>query len=173
MEAIVAKAKKIRLLILDVDGVLTNGILYYSPQGADLKTFHVHDGQGMKLLQQAGIPIAIITSRHSPMVTKRMQELGVEFVYQNQHDKSRAYEELKQTLQVSDAEIAYVGDDLPDLALIRRVGLGITVADAPTIMHEFAHWVTQKNGGHGAVREVCDLIIRAQNNYQHVIQAYL
>lgn len=173
MQEIIAKAKKIRLAIFDVDGVLTNGMLYYAPDGTELKKFHVHDGQGLKLLQKTGVSIAIITSRQSTVVTKRMQDLGITHVYQNQKDKVPAYEEIKQKLKVTDDEIAYVGDDLPDLPLIRRVGLGITVANAPDIMQKHAHWVTQAEGGQGAAREVCDFIMQAQGHYQQIINTYL
>lgn len=167
------KAKKIRLALFDVDGVLTNGVLLYGPNGTEIKHFHVHDGQGMKLLQKAGIEIGIITLRQSDTVTKRMQDLGVQHVYQGQSNKIDAYEDIKRKLQIPDDEIAYVGDDLPDLPLIARVGLGITVPNAPRIMHDYAAWVTHAHGGHGAVREVCDFILEAQGHYPALIESFL
>ena len=171
--SIIEKAKEIRLVIFDVDGVLTTGALYYGVNGTELKKFHVHDGLGLKTLQKVGIPVAIITARQSDIVTRRMQELEIKHVYQNQADKISAYEDIKQKLNLSDEQIAYVGDDLPDLPLLRRVGLAITVANAPKIMQQYAHWTTTLKGGKGAVREVCDFIIQAQGLYSMMIESYL
>jgi len=173
MDSLFEKAKKIRLVIFDVDGVLTTGALFYGANGTELKEFHVHDGQGMKTLQKLGIPIAIITSRQSDIVTHRMRELGINYVYQNQVDKLPAYEEIKQKLKLSDENIAYIGDDLPDLPLLTRAGLAITVANAPSVMQQYAHWTTHSKGGEGAAREVCDFIIQAQGLYSMMIESYL
>src|SRR5258708_6043656 len=134
MQDIIEKAKKIRLVIFDVDGVLTTGQLFYGPNGHDYKEFHVHDGQGIKFLQQSGVNVAIITVKHSAIVTQRMQDLEIDHVYQGYANKLPAYEDLKQKLNLDDQEIAYVGDDLPDLPVISRVGLGVTVSNAPNIM---------------------------------------
>jgi 3-deoxy-D-manno-octulosonate 8-phosphate phosphatase (KDO 8-P phosphatase) len=173
MESILKKAKLIRLAIFDVDGVMTAGALHYGTQGIESKHFHVHDGQGMKLLQKSGIPIGIITTCQSDIVRRRMHDLGIEHVYQGQVDKLPAYENIKQKLNLEDQQIAYVGDDLPDLPILSRVGLAITVRNAPKIMHQYAHWVTKKKGGKGAVREVCELLMQAQDTYQSIINSYL
>lgn len=173
MENIIEKAKSVRLAIFDVDGVLTNGKLFYSQDGIEYKEFHVHDGQGMKYLQKSGVEVGIITACTSNIVAKRMSDLGIQHVYQGVHDKVPAYEDLKQKLNLTDKEIAYTGDDLPDLPLICRVGLGITVANAPQIIHQYASWITKNKGGRGAGREVCDLIMHAQGTFETVINSYL
>jgi 3-deoxy-D-manno-octulosonate 8-phosphate phosphatase (KDO 8-P phosphatase) len=173
MECILEKAKQIRLALFDVDGVMTAGALYYGSQGIESKHFHVHDGQGMKLLQKSGVMIGIITTCQSDIVKRRMHDLGIEHVYQGQVDKLPAYEDIKQKLNLQDQHIAYVGDDLPDLPILDRVGLAITVCNAPKVMHQYVHWVTKKKGGKGAVREVCELIMQAQNTYQSIIHSYL
>lgn len=173
MESIIEKAKLVRLAIFDVDGVMTAGTLHYGSQGIESKHFHVHDGQGMKLLQKSGIPIGIITTCQSDIVKRRMRDLGIEHIYQGQIDKLPAYEDIKQKLHLTDEQIAYVGDDLPDLAILSRVGLAITVNNAPKIMHQYVHWVTKKKGGKGAVREVCELLMQAQGTYQTIINSYL
>lgn len=173
MEGFIEKAKKIRLLILDVDGVLTSGALIYGKNGEELKKFHVHDGQGIKLLHASGVEIAIITARSSEIVSKRAQDLGITRLYQGQNEKLPAYEDLKQKLKLTDEQIAYVGDDVPDLPIFHRVGLAITVANAPKIMHKYAYWVTTNKGGKGAVREICDLIMEAQGTFSSVMDTYL
>ena len=173
MKHLIDKAKKIKLAIFDVDGVLTNGSLFYSKEGSELKEFHVHDGVGIKLLQQAGIQVGIITACQSATVAKRMSDLGVVHVYQGQQNKLEAYEDLKKKLNLPDENILYVGDDFPDLPLLSRVGMGITVANAPKIMKQYVTWVTQANGGQGAVREICDFILEAQDLYQTAIRPYL
>lgn len=173
MLSLTEKAKTIRLVIFDVDGVLTTGGLYYDANGMELKKFHVHDGQGMKALQKLGIAVAVITARQSNSVTKRMQELDIQYVYQNQTDKLPAYEDLKQKLHLSDENIAYVGDDLADLPLLRRAGLAVTVANAPPIMQQHVDWTTKLKGGKGAAREICDFIIDAQGLSARMVEPYL
>lgn len=173
MQDLIERAKKIKLAIFDVDGVLTNGILQYSKDGIESKEFHVHDGVGIKLLQQASIEVAIITAKESAVLTRRMKDLGVTHVYQGRANKLPAYEELKQKLNLTDEQISYMGDDLPDLPLICRAGLGITVANAPLITQQYAHWVTKCSGGNGAVREACDFILKAKDLYQSIIRPYL
>lgn len=173
MEHIIAKAKPIRLAIFDVDGVLTSGHLLYTPNGIEMKEFNVKDGHGMKLLQQSGVEIAIITAKESDIVTRRMKDLGILHVYQGNLDKLPAYEDLKSKLKLMDNEIAYVGDDLPDLPVMRRVGLSITVANAPEIMRQYAAWTTHAKGGKGAAREACELIMKAQGTYEKIIAHYL
>lgn len=170
---IMEKAKQIRLMIFDVDGVLTNGILVYGVNGSEFKKFHVHDGQGIKFLQKSGVEVAIITARQSDIITQRMKDLEIQHVYQGNLDKLPAYEDLKQKLNLKDNQICYMGDDLPDLPLLRRAGLGITVPNAPRIMQDNSMWVTSASPGHGAVREACELIMNAQGTYQAILDSYL
>ena len=173
MDHFIEKAKSIRLLILDVDGVLTSGILYYGNDGFEMKGFNIHDGLGIKLLQKTGVTVAIISGKNSQAVVRRLQELTIEHVYLGHNDKLPIYEQLKQKLKLEDHEIAYIGDDLPDLPILTRVGLAITVPQAPAIIKEHVDFITEKKGGKGAVREACDLIMQAQGRYQSVIQSYL
>ena len=153
------KFRQIRLLILDVDGVLTDGRLWYSTDGEVLKVFHVQDGLGIKRLLQADIKVAIISSRENQAVFRRAKELGISHVFQSEYDKRIPYEELLLQLQLDEKKVAYVGDDLPDLPVMQRVGLAIAVANAVPEVHSLAHWSTKRRGGEGAVREVCDLIV--------------
>ena len=173
MQHITEKAAKIRLVIFDIDGVLTDGSLIYGKSGIEQKVFHVRDGQAMKFLLDTGVQIAIITARESDIVTQRMHALGITHVYQGNLDKLPAYEDLKLKLNLKDEQIAYVGDDMPDLPILRRVGLGVTVADAPKIIKQYAYWTTTANGGKGAAREVCETIMEAQGTYQAIIDKYL
>lgn len=173
MQSAIEKAKPIRLLILDVDGVLTSGVVYYGTQGIEMKGFHLHDGLGMKLLQQTGVAIAVISGKKSEAVARRLNELHIEYTYLGHDDKRPAYAELKQKLQLEDQQIAYMGDDLPDLPLLRRVGLAITVPQAPAIIRQHVDITTKNPGGQGAVREVCELIMEAQGHYETVIQSFL
>lgn len=167
------KAKKIRLLILDVDGVLTNGVIYYGMENALLKGFHIHDGLGIKLAQKFGIQVAIISAKNSKAVRDRCLELGIQHVFVGQENKLPAYETLKTTLNLNDQEIAYVGDDLPDLRVLARVGLAISVANAPQVIKDQVDMVTINKGGKGAVREVCDFLLTMQGHFESMIQSYL
>lgn len=167
------KAKSIRLLILDVDGVLTNGVIYYGTNGMELKGFHIHDGLGIKLLQKSGITVAVISGKNSEPVARRLQELKVEHAYLGHNDKMPAYEDIKLKLGITDNEIAYMGDDLPDLPILRRVHLAITVPQAPEIIKKHCHLITQLKAGKGAVREACEFIMQAQATLESVIQSYL
>lgn len=173
MKPFIEKAKPIKLMILDVDGVLTDGYLVYGKASIDYKAFYVHDGLGIKLLQKSGVAVGIITSCKSDMIKQRAQDLGIIHIYQGQENKLLPYEDLKQKLQLSDAQIAYVGDDLPDLPIIRRAGLGMTVSNAPPILQQHAAYVSLAAGGQGAVREICELIMQAQGTYTGIIEAYL
>lgn len=173
MENTIEKAKKIRLAIFDVDGVLTTGDLLYGQNGNEFKVFNVHDGFGLKMLQKSGVQVGIITAKKSEIVTQRAKDLEIKHVYQGQENKIPAFEDLKKKLQLSDEEIAYVGDDFPDLPLIRRAGLGVTVASAPAIIQQYAAWITKAKGGKGAAREVCDLIMEAQGSYQTMVKPYI
>lgn len=173
MKNTIEKAKNIRLAIFDVDGVLTNGKLIYGPDGLEYKEFHVHDGQGIKFLQATGVEVAIITACQSKAITKRMQDLGIKHVYQGNLDKIPAFEDLKQKLNLHNEQIAYMGDDLPDLPLILQAGLGATVANAPTIIQQHAAWIAKAPGGYGAARELCELIMQAQQTYDAIINSYI
>jgi 3-deoxy-D-manno-octulosonate 8-phosphate phosphatase (KDO 8-P phosphatase) len=167
------RARKIRLLIFDVDGVLTDGSLYLGDDGQEYKAFHSRDGHGMKMLQRAGIRVAIVTSRSSNVVRKRMDSLGIEHVFQGRHEKLPAYQEIKEILGLQDEQIAYVGDDVLDLPIMRRVGLAIAVADAHPLVHRYSHWQTQSPGGKGAGREACELIMDAQGKLDAMMESYL
>ncbi len=156
-----------------MDGVLTAGGMLYGQEGIEAKHFHVHDGQGMRHLLQTGVEVAIITACKSSIIQRRMEDLGITHIYQQQTDKLMAYEDLKRKLNFTDEQIAYVGDDLPDLPVLTRAGLAITVANAPKIMRQHAHMVTKKKGGKGAAREICDFIMESQGTYQAILDSYL
>lgn len=173
MPTIVEKAKKIKLAIFDVDGILTEGHLFYTDEKIQIKSFHVHDGLGLQLLRRSGIAVAVITSHESTLITKRMQDLNIQHVYQGKKNKIPAYNELLETLQLTPEEVCYVGDDLPDLALIRRSGLGVTVPNAVPFVKQYADWITTAYGGKGAVREICEFIMQAQNTLLAIQQQYL
>lgn len=162
-EALLARARAIRLLCLDVDGVLTDGSVILGNNGEELKAFNIKDGFGIRALQKFGIEIALITGRQSVLVERRALELKIKHVYQGNSDKRGAYATLLAQLQLSPNQTAHVGDDYPDLPLFEQVGLAVAPADAHDTVKECAHWVTQRNGGQGAVRELCDLILHAQN----------
>ena len=166
-------AKSIKLVIFDVDGVLTDGALYFSGQGDAMKTFDVHDGLGMTFLRDAGIELAIITGRKSEIVIQRAAGLKIKHVYQGAMKKIVPYEKLLAKLNLTDDDVAYVGDDLLDLPVMRRVKLGIAVANAEPYIKNHADYVTERFGGHGAVREVCDLILKAQNKFEALLNEYL
>ena len=167
------KASRIRLLALDVDGVLTDGRLYYDHAGNELKAFNVRDGLGMKALQRFGIRTALITGRNSTVVAHRAQELGIDYVYQGCADKLQAFGELLETSGRTAAEICFAGDDWVDIPLLDRVGLAVTVEDADSLVKSHTHWVTSRPGGQGAVREICDLILHAQGHVRSLLQEIL
>ena len=162
MDAVLERARRIRLLVLDVDGVLTDGRLYLSASGEELKVFHVRDGSGLVALQRAGVTVAIVSGRDSPAVTRRAAELGIRHVRQGIADKDAELDRLLVELGVAPEELACVGDDTPDAPMLRRAGLAIGVADAHPALLASAHWVTRAKGGRGAVREVCDLLLSAR-----------
>jgi 3-deoxy-D-manno-octulosonate 8-phosphate phosphatase (KDO 8-P phosphatase) len=173
MQDLQQRAANIRLVIFDVDGVLTDGSLFLGDDGQEYKAFHSQDGHGMKMLQQSGVQIGIITGRSSAVVRIRMQSLGVQHVYQGQQDKLPAYDALKAATGLEDAQIAYVGDDVVDLPVMTRVGLAIAVQDATTLTKQHAHHVTAAGGGRGAAREVCELLMDAQGTLQPTLAHYL
>lgn len=173
MSDLIERAKKIKCLICDVDGVLSDGLLHIDNHGNELKSFHVQDGMGLKLLMSAGIEVAVITTARNAVIDHRMRQLGIMHYFKGQVDKREAYQALKTRLGLQDNEFAYVGDDLPDLPLIKLVGLGVAVANAVPMVKEYADWQTQKNGGQGGVRELCDLILHAQNKSELALDGYL
>jgi len=159
---LLARAAKIRLAVFDVDGTLTDGRLRYSEDGRETKVFHVHDGLGLKRLQANGVQVALITARVSHPVALRAEELDIAHVYQGQNDKRACLLELLDALHLQPEQAAFVGDDLPDLAPMRMVGMAVAVANAHPWIADYAHWQTSQRGGEGAAREVCDLILHAQ-----------
>ena len=166
-------AKPIKLLIFDVDGVLTDGSLYLTDDGVEIKAFHSHDGLGIKLLMRSGVQVGIITARQSELVTLRMKSLGIEHAYQGNMVKVEAYEDLLKKLSLQDYQVAYVGDDIIDLPLIQRAGLGIAVANSHEFIKPHADWITDCSGGGRAAREICDFIMRAQGTFEKVYNKFL
>jgi len=154
--------RRIRLLLLDVDGVMTDGGLYYSGKGEQFKKFNVKDGYGIVKLKRFGIPVGIITGRVSSIIVRRAEELGITELHQNLHDKLNAYNRIKKKFGLQDAEIAYVGDDEPDLPVLERVGFSAAPADAVLNVRKVVHYICMRRGGEGAVREVIDMIVNAQ-----------
>ncbi len=171
--SLIQQAAVIKLLILDVDGVMTDGAIIFQNGQEQIKAFHVQDGLGIQLLQKAGITVAIITGKSSEMLMARAQALGIQHVYQKQTDKSNAYQTLLKTLNLAPTSVCYIGDDLPDLYGIKRSGLGIAVNNAQQIVKKHADWVTNQDGGYGAVREVCNLLLQAHNKLEQIETAYL
>jgi len=167
------RGKPVKLAVFDVDGILTDGRLYFLEDGSEMKAFNTLDGQGFKMLIASGVIIAIITGRESPMVERRAKALGVAHLVQGREDKRVVLEQLMAELGLSYEQVAYLGDDLPDLPAIRRVGLGMTVPNAAPFVRQHAHGVTQARGGEGAAREFCELILQAQGNLDAAYADYL
>ncbi len=166
------KLQKIKLLLLDVDGVLTDGRIIYDTQGNELKAFDVKDGHGLKMIQRAGIQVGIITGRQSEVVARRAAELGIEILYQKALTKLGPYEEILAQQGLSDVQIAYVGDDVVDLPILRRVGFSATVADAVPDLLPLVDYVTKRPGGRGAVREICDLLLKETGHWDELTCRY-
>lgn len=173
MQDIIDRAKKIKLVIFDVDGVLTDGRLLFGDDGQEYKAFNSKDGHGMKMLQKTGVDVAIITARQSEVVNHRMKNLAIKHVYQGRKDKLPAFKILIDKLNLHADEVAYVGDDVMDLPIMIRVGLAISVDDGHPMSKKHAHWTTPSKGGRGAAREVCELIMNAQGTLDALIQEYL
>jgi 3-deoxy-D-manno-octulosonate 8-phosphate phosphatase (KDO 8-P phosphatase) len=175
-EEVLARARRIGLLLMDCDGVLTDGSLLYSFDGKHVlegaRVFHIHDGQGLRLARDAGLKLGVISGRVSAALSARANELQFDYLHQGINDKLAIYEQIKTAEGLTDEQIAYIGDDLPDLSLLRRVGLAITVADAVDEVQAAAHYVTRKQGGRGAVREAVELVIKAQARWEAVLEAY-
>lgn len=169
---IASRARRLRMLALDVDGVLTDGRIHYSSDGEEMKSFSILDGLGIKLLRRAGLRVAVITARRSPVVERRIAELGIDHCMQGREDKLTALRELLEAQGLDLPEAAYMGDDLPDLAAVRAAGLGLTVANACAEVAAAACWQSRARGGEGAVREACEMLLRARGEWDAIVASY-
>ena len=167
------RLKNIKLLVLDVDGVLTDGGIFYNDNGAETKVFDVKDGLGIKLLIAAGIQLGIITGRRSNALFNRCRDLGIDLIYDGVADKAEAFNRVLEKTGFSAEEVACIGDDLPDLALMKLAGLPIAVADAHVTLRENADIITSAKGGHGAVREACEAILKAKELWESILERFL
>lgn len=168
-----ARAARVQLMIFDIDGILTDGSLHFGPDGEMMKTFNVLDGHGIKLLQQAGVPAAIISARQSPILARRAADLGVAHVFQGVHDKLAAFEQLLSRCGLDAQACGFVGDDVIDLPILLRVGFAASVPNGHPEVRSRVHYVTQMHGGRGAAREICDFLLRAQGKYEAALAPYL
>jgi 3-deoxy-D-manno-octulosonate 8-phosphate phosphatase (KDO 8-P phosphatase) len=173
LDSALLRAKSLKLMIFDVDGVMTDGTLYYSERGEELKAFNIQDGHGIKMLKQYGVEVALITARQSRAVELRAANLGIAHLYQGVEDKRGAYAALLAQLGLTAGQSGYMGDDLLDLPLLTRCGFAASVAAAPQAVRERAHYVARAGGGHGAVREVCEFILLAQGALERAIGSHL
>ena len=173
MDHVYRRARAIRLMAFDVDGVLTDGGLHYSDSGEETKVFDVRDGLGMRLLQSSGIALAIITSRTSRCVARRASDLGIEFVFQGVGNKLAEFEALTRKLAIAPEACAYMGDDLVDLPILLRCGLAVSVPEAPAAVRSRVHYTTRASGGKGAARETCELIMQAQGTLDAQLAPYI
>jgi 3-deoxy-D-manno-octulosonate 8-phosphate phosphatase (KDO 8-P phosphatase) len=171
-EDVTARARLIKLLLMDCDGVLTDGRLWLTPDEDEQKAFHARDGQGISLLHRAGLQTGIITGRKSSAVDRRAHDLKMSYVHQYAKDKVKALEEILTVAGVTTDECAYIGDDVGDIAVMHRVGLAVAVSDAVEETKQAAHYITTLKGGHGAVREVCDLILKAQGRWDELMKRF-
>ncbi len=167
------RAAQVRLMIFDVDGILTDGSLHFGAEGEVIKTFNVLDGHGIKMLQHSGVVTAIISARQSPIVARRAADLGIAHVHQGVHDKRIAFEQLLAQCGIGMDSCGFVGDDVIDLPILSRVGFAASVPNGHPEVRARVHYVTHAAGGHGAAREICDLILRAQQNYEAALAPYL
>jgi len=167
------RAKGLKLLLLDVDGVLTDGTITYTHEGNEIKSFHTRDGLGIRLLLESGVEVGLITARESEAVNRRVQDLGLRYVFQKAKNKLAIFEHLLQELGLQPSEVGYMGDDWLDLPLLLRVGFAATVQDAVPEVLQVAHYVTKRKGGRGAVREVCDLILEAKETGEALLMRYM
>jgi 3-deoxy-D-manno-octulosonate 8-phosphate phosphatase (KDO 8-P phosphatase) len=166
-----AAAAKIKLLLLDVDGVLTDGRLFFSSSGEEIKAFHSLDGHGIKMLQRAGIDVGIITGRQSVLVEKRAADLGIEILYQGREDKLDVLTEISEHREIAMEHICYVGDDFPDLPVLTAVGLSFSVPQGHSDIKSSVDAITSTSGGMGAVREITDYLLKAQNKYYEILES--
>ncbi len=171
-EEVLKRAKKIKLLLLDVDGILTDSKIIVDAKGREIKHFCVRDGMGIKLLQMAGVEVGLLSSRNSLPVTHRARELGIDLIIQGELDKKVLYQRLLRQKGFSDQDTAYMGDDWVDIPVLKRVGLAITVPDAWPPVKQFVHYITHHLGGHGAVREVCDIILKAKGKWEALLKCF-
>lgn len=171
-DKLLQKIERIRLLALDVDGVLTDGRLYFLPDGGEIKVFNSLDGHGLKMLQRSGVTVALITGRSSTAVARRAAELGISHLHQGSEQKLPVFDGLLAQLGLDYSQAAFMGDDLPDLPLIRRAAVGMTVANAHPLVRRNADWQSTLPGGQGAVREACDLIMQTQGTLDPLLRAY-
>jgi 3-deoxy-D-manno-octulosonate 8-phosphate phosphatase (KDO 8-P phosphatase) len=167
-----ARAQAVRMIVFDIDGVLTDGSLFYGDDGQEYKAFNSRDGHGIKMLRATGVEAGIITGRTSQVVLHRARNLGISRIFQGAHDKLDAFENLLLDMGMAPEQIAYMGDDIVDLPVLRRCGLAITVPDAPQEVKARCHLVTQAGAGRGAAREVCELIMRAQGTWAAQLALY-
>lgn len=167
-----ARAKDIKLLLLDVDGVLTDGTLLYTGSGEESKSFNTQDGFGLRLLGEAGVSVGVITARQSEVVARRAKELNMRYIYQAIDNKNEAFQEIMRDSGLKPFQVAYMGDDWLDLVLLQQVGLAITPANGVAEVQEMVHFITERSGGTGAVRDACDLIIEAKNLAVELLQKY-
>ena len=170
---LIARAHRIRLAIFDVDGVLTDGTVYMSEHGEEMKAFNILDGLGLKMLAASGIVTALLSGRKSKMVALRAKEIGISHLLQGAGDKLEAYQRLLRKLGVAEEETSFMGDDLPDLPVLRRCGLAFSVPNAPEIVRSHAHYVTRTSGGQGAAREACEFLMRARGTLDAQMRTYL
>lgn len=165
-DALASKLRDIKLLICDIDGVFSDGRIYLGNDGEELKAFHTRDGFGVKALISSGVEVAVITGRNSNIVQQRMTALNIRFIYQGIEDKLQAFDELLAIMKIAKENIAYIGDDVPDISVMEKSGLALCVADAHPLVIKKSDYVTTNKGGFGAVREACDLILQSQNNLE-------
>ncbi len=166
------RLQSIRLLLLDVDGVMTDGRIIFDSNGVESKFFNVKDGHGIKMVQRAGIEVGIISGRGSVVVSNRAAELGISLVYQKALDKLTPYQEILERTELTDAQVAFMGDDVIDIPVLRRVGFAVAPADAVDDVFPYVHFTTRNRGGWGAVREVCDLLLRGQGKWDDITARY-
>jgi 3-deoxy-D-manno-octulosonate 8-phosphate phosphatase (KDO 8-P phosphatase) len=172
MDAITRKARKIRLLLLDVDGVLTDGRILYDEKGREMKFFHVHDGQGIRWLLREGIKVGFLSGRSSGAVTMRAKELGISFLFQGIRDKMIPYENLLKKTKLDPEQVSFMGDDFVDLRLLKKVGLSLSVSNGHPLVRKEVDYITQAAGGFGAVREVSELIFKAQGKWESILRDF-
>jgi 3-deoxy-D-manno-octulosonate 8-phosphate phosphatase (KDO 8-P phosphatase) len=169
---IIERAKKVRILVMDIDGVLTDGRIIYGNYGDELKNFDVNDGLGVTLARRAGFKTVILTAKASRVVTKRARDLKIDKVYHNFHYKIKALDKIKKRFKCEDQEICFIGDDVIDIPVLKRIGLAVCPPNAMDEVKPYAHFITEKKGGRGAVREVCDFLLKAQGSWDAATSAY-
>ncbi len=170
---VLERVRQLRLMAFDIDGIMTDGRLYLTESGEEMKAFHTLDGQGLKLLMDSGVAVALLTARRSKIVERRSEELGIHLLRQGLTDKLAAIREIQSDLAVSMAQTGYTGDDLVDLPILSRCGFSATVPNAPQVIQSRVHYVTRSQGGMGAVRELCELVLKAQGNLENAISQFM